>query len=306
MTDSGGFLAAQRFAQDSGVVALTSLSSMSFLLPMYVGEVASIEAQVTYARPGGSSIEVLVKVFAENLQDGSRRLTNWARLWYTLVCFNAVQENQVLIPRPLKASVPEVSSDASIERYKALRADRGYDIHGSDSKARQLDGENATAEDRWTARLSSLILPADCYATQFAQGGVVLKLIDSCAGICAAKYCRTNVVTALIEGLHFTRPLFVGNLVEIRARPLFVSGKSLEVEVLVTGENLAKGTKDVSITGRLVFVSLDKDKRPLPIKPLPEPTCRAEEVEREQAALRYAERKRARAARKQSGRSELL
>ena len=34
-------------------------------------------------------------------------------------------------------------------------------------------------------------------------GGVILKLMDECAGITAAKHCRSNVVTATMDATSF-------------------------------------------------------------------------------------------------------
>ncbi len=70
------------------------------------------------------------------------------------------------------------------------------------------------------------------------QGGVLLKLMDNAAGVCSAKYCHSNVVTACIETVDFIAPVHSGELVYVRARPIFTSQRSLEVEVLVEVENL--------------------------------------------------------------------
>ena len=63
--------------------ALVRVDHMDFHQPMYVGEVAQLQAAVTFTSP--HSMEVTVDVWAENVLSGERRHTNMARLWYVAV-----------------------------------------------------------------------------------------------------------------------------------------------------------------------------------------------------------------------------
>jgi uncharacterized protein (TIGR00369 family) len=47
------------------------------------------------------------------------------------------------------------------------------------------------------------------------HGGVIMKLIDSTAGIVAAKHCGTNVVTASIDRIDFHSPVFVATVLKV-------------------------------------------------------------------------------------------
>eukprot|EP00161_Ancyromonas_sigmoides_P010076 TRINITY_DN2510_c0_g1_i3.p2 TRINITY_DN2510_c0_g1~~TRINITY_DN2510_c0_g1_i3.p2 ORF type:complete len:221 (-),score=78.84 TRINITY_DN2510_c0_g1_i3:399-1061(-) len=64
-------------------------------------------------------------------------------------------------------------------------------------------------------------------------GGVILKLIDNCAGIAAFRHTRTNVVTASIEDTNLVAPVVVGNLVTARATVVFTSSRSIEIACAV-------------------------------------------------------------------------
>ena len=56
------------------VASLARVERTDFLQPMLIGEVAKVHAELTYA--SNHSIEVTSYVWAENLKDGSKRLTN--------------------------------------------------------------------------------------------------------------------------------------------------------------------------------------------------------------------------------------
>src|SRR5207244_4343231 len=66
-----GTIAAERVAR--GTVALGSMDDLDFLHPVRVGEIAILRARVEYV--GTSSLEVGVRVYAENVSTGERAVT---------------------------------------------------------------------------------------------------------------------------------------------------------------------------------------------------------------------------------------
>ena len=58
----------------SSVAALARIERTDFLQPMFIGEVAKVHAELTYA--SRHSMEVTAYVWAENLISGVKRLTN--------------------------------------------------------------------------------------------------------------------------------------------------------------------------------------------------------------------------------------
>jgi acyl-CoA hydrolase len=94
-----------------------------------------------------------------------------------------------------------------------------------------------------------------------------MKLMDNAAGMCAAKYCHTNVVTASIDTIDFLHAVRNGQLVYALARPTFASAKSLEVEVLVEVEDMS-GARLPAAHAYFTFVSLDDAHKPLAVPTL--------------------------------------
>ena len=127
------------------------------------------------------------------------------------------------------------------------------------------------------------------------HGGTVMKLVDTAAGIAAMKHCGGPVVTAALDEMSFLEPVFVGELVVVKAMVNDVGRTSLEVGVRVEAENLRTGDRVHTSSAYLVYVALDDSGTPRPVPPL-EPMSHDERRRQGEAKLR----RRARLARKEA------
>ncbi len=100
------------------------------------------------------------------------------------------------------------------------------------------------------------------------HGGVIMKLIDTAAGIVAVRHARANAVTASIDRLDFHHPVYVGDLVTLKASLNFVGRTSMEVGVRVEAENVITGVVRHTASAYLTFVALGPDGHPIPLPPL--------------------------------------
>ena len=131
--------------------------------------------------------------------------------------------------------------------------------------------------------------PQDANPAGNVHGGGLMKLIDTTAGAVAVRHARANAVTASIDRLDFHYPVFVGDIVTLRASVNFVGTTSMEVGVRVESEDLLSGNIRHTASAYLTFVALDRDSRPMLLPPLTLET--AEETRRNrQAAARRATR----------------
>ncbi|HEY5497000.1 MAG TPA: acyl-CoA thioesterase, partial [Syntrophales bacterium] len=71
--------------------------------------------------------------------------------------------------------------------------------------------------------------PQDANPAGNVHGGVIMKLIDTAAGVAAIRHARANAVTASVDRLDFYHPVFVGDFVTLRASVNFVGRTSMEV-----------------------------------------------------------------------------
>ena len=100
------------------------------------------------------------------------------------------------------------------------------------------------------------------------HGGVIMKHIDTTAGVVASRHARLNVVTASIDRLDFHCPVFVGDLLSFKGSLNMVGKTSMEVGVRVEAENIKTGEVRHTASAYLTFVALDKDNVPAAIPPL--------------------------------------
>ena len=116
--------------------------------------------------------------------------------------------------------------------------------------------------------MAQLMNPEDANPAGNVHGGAIMKLIDNAAGCAAARHARSNVVTASIDRLDFHNPVFVGDLVTLKASLNFVGKTSMELGVRVEAENLMTGQIRHTASAYLTFVALDSNGRPLPLSSL--------------------------------------
>jgi uncharacterized protein (TIGR00369 family) len=130
------------------------------------------------------------------------------------------------------------------------------------------------------------------------HGGDIMKLIDTAGGVAATRHARAHVVTASIDRLAFHHPVYIGDLLILKASVNFVGKTSMEVGVRVEAENQITGEKRHTGSAYLTFVALDAGKRPILLPPLiletDEDRHRNEEAA-ERRQMRLAEKKKEKA-----------
>jgi acyl-CoA hydrolase len=104
--------------------------------------------------------------------------------------------------------------------------------------------------------------PEDANPVGNVHGGVIMKHIDTAAGVVAFRHARLNSVTASIDRLDFHSPVYVGDLLILKASLNWVGRSSMEVGVRVEAENLLTGEVRHTASAYLTFVALDEEGRP--------------------------------------------
>jgi acyl-CoA hydrolase len=115
------------------------------------------------------------------------------------------------------------------------------------------------------------------------HGGAIMKLCDEVAGIAAVRHSGRRVVTAAMDRMTFLHPVFVGNLVTVKASVNAAWRTSMEVGVRVESENVRTGEVEHTSTAYLTMVALDDEGNPAPVPPVapesPEEERRAREAQ---------------------------
>jgi acyl-CoA hydrolase len=115
------------------------------------------------------------------------------------------------------------------------------------------------------------------------HGGVILHLCDEVAGIAAVRHSGGRVVTAAMDRMTFLHPVYVGNLLTVKATVNAAWRTSMEVGVRVEAENVRSGEVTHTSTAYLTMVALDDEGRPMEVPPVrpetPEEERRAREAQ---------------------------
>ena len=116
--------------------------------------------------------------------------------------------------------------------------------------------------------IAQVMLSQDVNPAGNVHGGVIMKHIDTAAGVVASRHARRNVVTASIDRLDFHCPIFVGDLLFFKGSLNMVGRTSMEIGVRVEAENLVTGEVRHTASAYLTLVALDEDNRPTEVPPL--------------------------------------
>jgi len=129
--------------------------------------------------------------------------------------------------------------------------------------------------------------PQDANLAGNVHGGVIMMHIDIAGSIVAARHAGTNVVTASIDRLDFHSPVYIGDLLRLKASLNLAGKTSMEVGVRVEAENMFTGEVRHTASAYLTFVALDEKHKP---RPVPELLCETEDEKRrnDEARARHA------------------
>ena len=114
------------------------------------------------------------------------------------------------------------------------------------------------------------------------HGGQIMRMVDNAGGLAALKHCGGPVVTVAMDEMSFIEPVFVGDVLTVKAMVNDTGRTSLEVGVRVEADNYTTGRHVHTSSAYLVYVALDRDGKPRPVPPvLPETE---EEAQRQREA----------------------
>ena len=122
----------------------------------------------------------------------------------------------------------------------------------------------------------------DANTAGHVHGGSIMRMCDEVAGIAAIRHSGRRVVTAGMDRMTFLDPVYVGQLVTVKATVNAAWRTSMEVGVRVESEHVASGEVAHTCTAYLTMVALDDQGQPTPVPPLSAET--PDERRREQEA----------------------
>ena len=111
-----------------------------------------------------------------------------------------------------------------------------------------------------------VMMPRDTNALGTIFGGVILSHLDLAAAVECRKFGMGRYVTAAMKEVEFVAPVYVGDLVSFYTRTLRVGRTSLTVSVEVEAERRSDGKKVKVTEAEVVYVSVDDNGKPTPVR----------------------------------------
>jgi acyl-CoA hydrolase len=119
------------------------------------------------------------------------------------------------------------------------------------------------------AETTLVMLPSDANPLGNVFGGIILKHVDLIAGLVAKRHAgHANIVTASMDSMTFSKPVYIGNALILKARINYVKRSSMEVEVNIEAEDLNKSQKVLTGTAYVTLVALDEKGKPIEVPKL--------------------------------------
>lgn len=106
--------------------------------------------------------------------------------------------------------------------------------------------------------MTELIMPNDANPLGNLMGGNLMRWMDIAGGICAGKHCEAHVVTASVDHVSFSKPIKVGDVIQLVAVVTRAFKSSLEVYIEVSVTDITGNNTEQSNHAYMTFVALDR------------------------------------------------
>lgn len=211
--DKAGFACAAGYSGSYCVTAY--VGNVHYTAPIRPGSLIEATARITHT--GRTSMHVFVTVEAADPRTGEFEVA-----LDCLLVFVAVDEHGRA--KPVQPWRPRTSDDELLARGSEERVEARRHIHDLQREIEFSDDMTTPAE---TFRF--LANPGDVNWGGNAHGGSVMRWIDETATACAARYTGAEPVAVYTGGIHFYRPIHIGDVVEIEARLLHTGPHSMHI-----------------------------------------------------------------------------
>ena len=111
-----------------------------------------------------------------------------------------------------------------------------------------------------------IAMPQDTNPDGDIFGGWIVSMMDIAGAVIARRTVRNRIVTVAMENIQFHKPVFVGDFLECFSRVVKIGRSSITVEVDVYVERALTGEVERVTQGCFIYVSIDADRRPSPIR----------------------------------------
>ena len=107
--------------------------------------------------------------------------------------------------------------------------------------------------------MTEMVMPNDTNPSGNLMGGNLMKWMDIAASIVAGKHCESEVVTASVDHVSFTKPIFKGDIVTLESSVTRAFNSSVEIYVEVFAADMKGYNNRLCNHAYFTFVALTDD-----------------------------------------------
>lgn len=227
----------------------------AYCVTAYVGNVrhrrpiapgSLIEVQARIIHTGRTSMHVVVTVSSSEVSERAYSAATTCVLIF-------VAKGADGRPAEVPAWEPQSSADHRLAEAALDRIPSRTEI-----KRLMLSEQYTDASTAPSATLRFLVPPGVVNWGGKAHGGTVMRWIDEAAFACAASWARDGdaasaAVAVYSGGIHFFAPVTIGDLVEVEARLLYTTGRSMHLGIRVSSAD-PRTARDLTLTTQCMTV----------------------------------------------------
>ena len=110
--------------------------------------------------------------------------------------------------------------------------------------------------------MTEIVFPNDTNPVGILQGGRLMHWMDTASAICALTHSEKISVTASIDRVVFKNPIYIGDIVTIKAKITRAFTTSMEIFVEVRTRKIKNSTDKITNSAYFTFVALNKSGKP--------------------------------------------
>lgn len=270
--DRAGFACAAAW---SGAYCVTAyVGNVHFTRPIQVGDI--VEASARIVSTGRTSMHVLVRV-----RTADPKVGEFTPATHCLLVFVAVDDAR----RP--RAVPQWSPRSVGDLDLADRMQRRIEVRARITE--MMRAEPYT--DEGTAPrmvLRFLAAPGDVNWGGTVHGGTLMRWIDEAAQTCATGWTHEHTFGVYAGGIHFRRPIAIGDVVEVDSRVIHTSRRSVHVATRVRSSDPRTGIGAETTQCMSISIVPDGEGHAAAVPPLPLVTEEDRRLDRHARALKSA------------------
>jgi acyl-CoA hydrolase len=131
--------------------------------------------------------------------------------------------------------------------------------------------------------MTEIVFPNDTNPMGILQGGRLMHWMDIACAICAQTHSNKIAVTASVDQVHFKHPVYLGDILTIKAKITRVFKTSMEIYVEVWARKVKSSKLFLTNHAYFIFVALDDNANPTIVEDIIPTT--AEEVKQYAEAM---------------------